>query len=468
MAFGNLEAAMKKWREEQERLSPGSTPEAPLPPEVQQEFASRFPEVDPANYEVNVSDTTATMNGRPESLPRFAPNQKMDEESKLDYSVEKDLPAPPLPSTTPLSDISPDLPTETAQKSDIETIFPSTDNDMAAREASLAALERKRKLGIIPQLAAGFGDAVAMGVSAKGGNVPSGSLQRMVERQEKELETGKKDIETKLRNDPNSDISKQYQALVAQFLQKDPSDPTVLGLTANQIAEKIPQIEKLATLRQTEELKRAELAAREKESKEVGQTTGQKAVDKQFAKTYEDFIVSGGYGKAVGQLKSLVDIADRLDSKKENLTGPLKGRMPEMFRPTSVAARQDAERVIQEGLRATLGAQFTEREGERFLARSYDEKLPESINADKLRQAAQTLQLMIRAKKQAADYYEDKGTLSGYKGKLYTLKDGVMTEASPEEFESILSDSISSSSKAQNKQQAPRKTKSNLSYTVED
>lgn len=456
MAFNNWE----KFVEEYNKQNPGALPEdaatrmsALTPPEV--------PAIDPSNYEVNISDDTVKMNGDPRSLPSAAAlGSPSIDPIKHDYTVEEDIPeAAPQPAKS-----QPDVPKariEESKDSDLEKVLDVNEKDSETRKAGMADLEKKRKLGIIPQVMAGVGDSISATASAFGGNAPGGSMQRLVERQDKNLEQGKKDIETNLRNDPNSDISKQYQDLVARFMQKDPKDPMLLGLTANQIAEKIPQIEKLAKMRQDDEFKRMEMSTKAEKDKDA--STAQKAVDKAFAKTYEDFIVSGGYSKAIGNLQNLVDLSGRLESGKENLTGPGMGRTPEMFRPTSVAARQEAERVIQEGLRATLGAQFTEREGERFLARSYDEKLPEKMNAKKLKEAAQTLQSMIRAKKQAADYYEENGTLMGYKGKLYTVKDGMMTEASPQEMESILSQPITQ----KKEQRGPRQSRGGYSYQVE-
>lgn len=453
----------EKLIEEYNKMNPGALPEdaaTRMPPEIGQELQSRIPQSDPSNFDVHVSDKTVTMDGRPESLPSSAANWATDAPAAQKWELEED--AAPAAAPQPAKsepDVVKSAPIANA-KSEMDDVFKPSDNDKAAREAGMADLEKQRKRNIVTELAAGAGDAISSAASAFGGNAPGGSQARLVERHSKDMEQRKKDIDQKLRNDPNSDISKQYQDLVARFMQKDPKDPMLLGLTANQIAEKIPQIEKLATMRQTEDMKRMELSA--KADKSEGASTGQKAVDKAFAKTYEDFIVSGGYAKSIGNLQSLVDLSDRLDSGKENLTGPIKGRVPEMLRPTSVAARQDAERIIQEGLRATLGAQFTEREGERFLARSYDEKLPDEMNAKKLREAAQTLQSMIRAKKQAADYYEENGTLMGYKGKLYTVRDGMMVEASPQEFESILSQPIGDMGATKS---SPRKTKSGLTYT---
>lgn len=249
-----------------EQLPEGSLPEnfaSNVPPEVQSEFTSRLPAPEepaltgihaPSSYDVNISNTTVPMAGKIEMPKSFEPGTPPPPR----YEVEED--AAPAPVTPPVVEKSAPTAKDGNTGDEMEAVLnPSTDNDKAVREAGMADLEKRRKLGIIPQLVAGFGDSVAMGVSAKGGNAASGSMQRLMDRQDKDITQGKADIETKLRNDANSDISKQYQALLGQFMQKDPKDPTILGMTANQIAEKIPAIEKIASLRQQEELKRLQM-----------------------------------------------------------------------------------------------------------------------------------------------------------------------------------------------------------------
>lgn len=243
----------EKYLEEQNKLKPGSMPEdaaTRMPPEIGQEFASRLPAESP--YDVHVSDTTVPMAGKIEMPKNFTPG--VPEAPR--YEIEQD--AAPVPPVEPVVDAAPDVAAKD-ERAKQEAAVLSADNDKAAREAGLADLEGRRKRNIVSELAAGAGDAISSAASAFGGNAPGGSQARLVERHDKDMEQGKKDVEQKLRNDANSDISKQYQQLLGQFLKKDPSDPTILGLTANQIAEKIPAVEKIASLRQQDDLTRLKL-----------------------------------------------------------------------------------------------------------------------------------------------------------------------------------------------------------------
>ena len=320
----------EKLVEEYNKQNPGALPEdaaTRMPPEIGQELASRIPQSDPSNFDVHVSDNTVTMNGRPESLPSSAGMPDMPAKK---WELEEDVPeAAPQPVKS-----EPDVTVEKSAPvaSKIEDVFPKSDNDKAVREAGMADLEKQRKRNIITELAAGAGDAISAGASAFGGNAPGGSQARLVERHGKDMEQGKKDIEQKLRNDPNSDISKQYQELVARFMQKDPKDPALLGLTANQIAEKIPQVEKLASMRQQDELTRLKLEENRLLKTQMAQQKADKTADelwtpmgqaktKNDAKIVKDIYM--GYEGSKSNLDELIDIrkakgAEVLDRKSVN------------------------------------------------------------------------------------------------------------------------------------------------------
>jgi len=340
MAFNNWE----KFVEEYNKRNPGDLPEdvaTRIPESVAKEFATRlnpadeivpapiteptFPDVHaPSSYDVNVSDSTVTMNGRPESLPSKSPDMPKAKNWELEEDVPQELPQSIKGQSEPIANKAADT--------TVEQMFPVTDNDKVVREAGLADLEKRRKLGIIPQALAGIGDTISASASAFGGNAPGGSMQRLMDRQDKDIEQGKKDIELKLKNDANSDISKQYQALLGQFMQTDPKDPRILGLTANQIAEKIPAIEKIASLRQQEELKRLQIentkaikdqTASEKQTRmadELWTPLGQ-AKTKNDAKILKDAYM--GYEGTKSNLDELIEIrgakgAEMMDRKSVN------------------------------------------------------------------------------------------------------------------------------------------------------
>lgn len=195
-----------------------------------------------------------------------------------------------------------------------------------------------------------------------------------------------------------------------------------------------------------QETKTRELDIRAKEAENkagLALTPGQKKLDQTFAADYASYTAGGGYADVVSQVQTLQDVLDRLEAGKENLTGPILTMQWDATRkrlnPKSMEAQQAVEQSVQRTLKQTLGGQFTEREGMLFMQRGYDPTLPEKANAEKLRKMLGSLKSIAKAKQAAVDYFEEKGTLQGFKGTLYALKDGSLVEASKSDMDKIMS-----------------------------
>jgi hypothetical protein len=149
-------------------------------------------------------------------------------------------------------------------------------------------------------------------------------------------------------------------------------------------------------------------------------TPGQKKADEAFGKDYVEFRANGGYADVDKQLTQLDGVLKDLESGKKNLTGPVLGSMPDAItavtNPEAVSARQRVEEVIQRSLRTTLGAQFTQKEGEALIARAYNPRLGEAENASRLRSLIKQIKTMAQQKQSASDYFEKNGTIAGFKG----------------------------------------------------
>lgn len=156
------------------------------------------------------------------------------------------------------------------------------------------------------------------------------------------------------------------------------------------------------------------------------QTAGGKAADEQFAKDYVSFN-QGGAQDAAKQIAQLRDVSSALKDPKANLTGTLVGNMPEavntIVNPKSVAMRERVEEVVQRSLRAILGAQFTEKEGERLIARAYNPRLSEKENAVRVDRLLTQLEGAYKSKVDASKYFEKNGTLEGFRGKMPSMGD---------------------------------------------
>jgi hypothetical protein len=158
----------------------------------------------------------------------------------------------------------------------------------------------------------------------------------------------------------------------------------------------------------------------------ITNTKGQDKVDTSYAPEYVKNIVEGGIGDTLTQVESLENVAARLRGG-EKLSGRMFAVIPESVLPVShpqvAAARDDVLNTVQRSLREILGAQFTEKEGALLLKRAYDVRLPPEENARRVERLARQLRVAAEAKASAARYFEERGTLTGYRGKVYTMQD---------------------------------------------
>lgn len=151
----------------------------------------------------------------------------------------------------------------------------------------------------------------------------------------------------------------------------------------------------------------------------------QEAADKKFA----DDINQWNFGGGVNITKNVAQIGNavrRLESGKP-LTGPLIGIQPDLLlaitNPEAVDVRQQVEQIAQESLRPILGAQFTQKEGEAFVARVFNPALKPEVNAKRLRAMLLQLEKAAEQKQVMVDYANENGTLAGFRGKIPTIGD---------------------------------------------
>jgi hypothetical protein len=158
-------------------------------------------------------------------------------------------------------------------------------------------------------------------------------------------------------------------------------------------------------------------------------TAGDLQRDKDFAKSWTEFSARGGFADAAKQLGQLQEVLARLQSG-EDLTGPFTGflmsnapPLAAAYQQGAVSAKEAVEEVVQRNLRLILGAQFTEKEGERLIARAYNPSLKEEENARRLQRLIQQMLSAASATQQAGQYFDQFGTLKGYSAKLPSFAD---------------------------------------------
>ena len=154
---------------------------------------------------------------------------------------------------------------------------------------------------------------------------------------------------------------------------------------------------------------------------------GQKKVDEKFADDYVQW-TSGDRARSEMGLSFMGNVIRDLKAGK-TLSGPILALVPDAllaFSSTgaaSVKAREDIERIVQEDLRATLGAQFTEKEGTGFLKRVFNPSLSGPQLLDRLERLYRQMDVARQQRDAMAEHFEANETLRGYKGPRPSLVD---------------------------------------------
>jgi hypothetical protein len=155
-------------------------------------------------------------------------------------------------------------------------------------------------------------------------------------------------------------------------------------------------------------------------------TGGQRTVDEAFGKEYASWVAGGGFADIEKQLDQLRVAKQNLDTDT-SLTGPVAGRFPDAIRsftnPKAVSTSELVTEAVQRNLRLVLGAQFTEKEGERLISRAYNPTLSNTENARRVERLITQIETAAKTKADAAAYFEKNGTLAGWNGRLPTFAD---------------------------------------------
>jgi len=163
-----------------------------------------------------------------------------------------------------------------------------------------------------------------------------------------------------------------------------------------------------------------------KESKLLSLTPAQKAVDSKFAVEYNSFVNAGGASTVDKILKDLDTVETALTSGS-NITGRGVGIADytgtlAYVNPAAQRAKDLAGGVIQSNLRSVLGGQFAQKEGAELLARAYNPAASQEDNLSRIRNLKAQIKEALAAKIESSRYYEENGTLAGYKGTKFVLK----------------------------------------------
>lgn len=142
-----------------------------------------------------------------------------------------------------------------------ETTYPeieSTGQDNTDRQKLVDDAVKSRRWSLIPQAIAGAGDTLSAANAAYGGPGTTGAQANVNKEVSNNIANTSAQFEKGLGDNPSSDESKQYQNLLGRFLGKDPTQ--FAQMSASQIKDQIPAIEKLAGMETQKSLKELGLA----------------------------------------------------------------------------------------------------------------------------------------------------------------------------------------------------------------
>lgn len=169
---------------------------------------------------------------------------------------------------------------------------------------------------------------------------------------------------------------------------------------------------------------------------------GQKVLDRQWAKDHNEW-TSGGSDMAMTEIQKLRAVAKDLKEKRVE-TGGFTGMFPDQLTSNKVlSARADVESSINQSLKQIMGAQFTEREGARVIKATWNEADSTENNLKRIERLANDLESQARAKTQKANYFEQYGTLQGWKSEQPMTKDvkpEIQNTSVPEKIKVVNSD----------------------------
>jgi hypothetical protein len=151
---------------------------------------------------------------------------------------------------------------------------------------------------------------------------------------------------------------------------------------------------------------------------------GQIEIDKAFGKTIADYKLQG-QAQIISNLQNLSEKINILDGtiknnkgQRYNVSGPLIGVLDDaalaVAYPDAAGFRSDIRDIVFQSLREKLGAQFTEKEGERLVNAAFNFYLEEEQNIGRLKRLYKTIEDAANAKNAAIAYFDEKGTLQGY------------------------------------------------------
>lgn len=154
-------------------------------------------------------------------------------------------------------------------------------------------------------------------------------------------------------------------------------------------------------------------------------TAGETAYEKAYAQRYTDFVVSGGSATSAETIDKVDEEIARLE-KDPKLTGDLAGRTPlkDLLNPESYTLSDNLRSVVTGNSKAFLPpGPASDTDIRNAIEAVYNPKIPAKAMLERLRKFSQKLHRIYEAQTRAAEYFQENGTILGFKGKIWEPKD---------------------------------------------
>ena len=137
------------------------------------------------------------------------------------------------------------------------------------------------------------------------------------------------------------------------------------------------------------------------------------AAGKKLAKFYLE-----EYPQQLSNIDKIDDVIATM--KSQEVTGAVEGGTPFALKlftnPESIDVEDDIRSIIYQSLRATLGAQFTEKEGERLVAATFNKYLSEEVNIKRLERLREETVRGLDTKVAMYNHLKENDTLKTWEG----------------------------------------------------
>lgn len=156
------------------------------------------------------------------------------------------------------------------------------------------------------------------------------------------------------------------------------------------------------------------------------QTKSQQAINSKYVDTYNEWRDGDKASQVISNLKQLDHAYNTLEQFPE-IVGAFKGSMPDIVidwtNPKLASVKESVAAVVQQNLKAILGGQFTEKEGENLIRRAFNPRLGAKENLRRVGLLRRQMMLAMQAKEARAKYFEDNGyNLVAKDGNVYRGK----------------------------------------------